>query len=480
MTSPIGASLRRKEDRRLLTGRGRFLDDVQVPGLLHAIIVRSPHAHARLERFDDKVARGLPGVAAVLTLADLPECTAAVPSLVPSPAIRAYGHDALVGAETRHAGEAVAVVVADDPYRATDGAAAIQVTWRPLPAATSVAGAVAPEAPRVFPDWTDNVAGLSHGAIGDIVRGFAEADVVVEATLAFARVGGMPIEPRGVLACPDTTDDTFTVWVSTQVPYAVRSAVATALGLAETRVRIIAPDVGGGFGVKGHVYPEDVLVPAVARRLGRAVKWVETRREHLLTAAPDRDQVHTARLGLARDGRLVALETTFTRDHGAYPTLGDVITLNTINHLPGPYRIPAYQAQGTNVVTHKTFAAAYRGAGRPEAALVIDRLLDRAARDRARPGRTAPAQPDPREAMPYRTVSPIGMARSSSTILLTTCVASIFCSSASATGPGATSSTAVATRVTRSASGSRSTSRAPASVPSRAPTSASTPTAPCG
>src|SRR5262245_435010 len=404
MTSPIGAPLRRKEDQRLLTGRGRFLDDVQIPGLLHAVIVRSPHAHARLEQFDDRVTRALPGVAAVLTLADLPECRAVVPPLVPSRAIRGYSHDALAGPETRHAGEAVAVVVADDPYRAADGAAAIQITWRPLTAAASVAVAVAPEAPRVFADWPDNVAGLSHGAIGDVGRGFAEADLVVEARLAFARVAGMPIEPRGVLACPDTADGTFTVWVSTQVPYAVRGAVATALGLNETRVRIIAPDVGGGFGVKGHVYPEDVLVPAAARRLGRAVKWVETRREHLLTAAPDRDQVHAARLGLARDGRLVALETTFTRDHGAYPTLGDVITLNTINHLPGPYRVPAYQAQGANVVTHKTFAAAYRGAGRPEAALVIDRLLDRAARAAGLdPAELRRRNLIPREAMPYQT-----------------------------------------------------------------------------
>src|SRR5262245_52097735 len=222
MTSPIGAPLRRKEDRRLLTGRGRFLDDVQIPGLLHAVIVRSPHARARLEQFDDRVTRALPGVAAVFTLADLPECTAAVPPLVPSPRIRPYGHDALLGVETRHAGEAVAVVVADDPYRAADGAAAIQVTWQPLPAAASVAGAVAPEAPRVFPDWPDNVAGLSHAAIGDVGRGFAEADLVVEARLAFARVARMPIEPRGVLACPDTPAGTFPLPVPTQPPHPVR------------------------------------------------------------------------------------------------------------------------------------------------------------------------------------------------------------------------------------------------------------------
>jgi carbon-monoxide dehydrogenase large subunit len=190
----------------------------------------------------------------------------------------------------------------------------------------------------------------------------------------------MPIEPRGVLASPDAVTGVLMVWASTQVPFAVRSAVAGVLGLQEERIRVIVPEVGGGFGVKGHVYPEDILVPAVARRLGRPLKWIETRREHFLSSASDRDQAHEARLGVKRDGTIVALETSFTRDHGAFPTLGEAITQNTINHLPGPYRVPHYRATGRNIVTHKTFAAAYRGAGRPEAAFVLDRLLDRAAR----------------------------------------------------------------------------------------------------
>jgi carbon-monoxide dehydrogenase large subunit len=170
------------------------------------------------------------------------------------------------------------------------------------------------------------------------------------------------------------------VWSSTQVPFNVRTAIATALELPEAAVRVVAPDVGGGFGIKGHVYPEDVLVPAVARRLGRPAKWVETRHEHFLTASGDRDQVHAARLGVQRDGTITALETTFTRDHGAFPTLGGAMTANTMNHLVGPYRVPHYRARADNIVTNKSFGAAYRGAGRPEAALVLDRLLDRAAR----------------------------------------------------------------------------------------------------
>ncbi len=249
-----------------------------------------------------------------------------------------------------------------------------------LPAVATVEAALAKGAARVFDEWPDNVAGPSAGAVGDVTRGFAQAHVVVEARLSVPRVTAMPIEPRGVVAQPDAPDGRLTVWASTQMPFAVRAAVAAALDLAEEQVRVIAPDVGGGFGAKGHVYPEDVLIPAVARRLGRAVKWIETRREHFLATAPDRDQHHQLRLGVASDGAIAAIETTFTRDGGAYPVLGDVITLNTINHLPGPYRVAHLKGSAVNVVTHKTFTGAYRGAGRPEVAYVLDRLLDRAAR----------------------------------------------------------------------------------------------------
>jgi carbon-monoxide dehydrogenase large subunit len=381
MASPIGAPLKRKEDRRLLTGNGRYLDDLAVPDTLHAAIVRSPHARARVGVIDSTAARRLPGVVAILTAHELPECAGAVvPVLVPSAAVRAYGHPALASVEVRHLGEAVAVAIADDPYRAADAAAAVHVVYEALPAAPTVPRALAPDAPRVFAEWPDNVLGLAAGSVGDIERGFAAAEVIVDAELAVPRVAPMPIETRGVLAAPHPPDGQFTVWTSTQVPYAVRAALAPLLGLGEARVRVIAPDVGGGFGGKGHVYPEDLLIPAAARRLGRPVKWVETRSEHFVAAAPDRDQQHQARLGVRRDGTIVALETSFSRDHGAYPILGDVIALNTINHLPGPYRVPNYRGRAINVVTHKPFTGAYRGAGRPEAAFVLDRLLDRAAR----------------------------------------------------------------------------------------------------
>ena len=380
MTAPIGLSVKRREDRRLLTGRGHYVDDVRLPHLCHAAIVRSPHAHARIVGVDARRATALPGVLAVLTIADLPECAAAVPALVTSPRFRPYVQPAIAGPKVRHAGEAVAVVVADDVYRAADAAEVVDVRYAVLPAVATVEAALAKGAARVFDEWPDNVAGPSAGAVGDVTRGFAQAHVVVEARLSVPRVAAMPIEPRGVVAQPDAPDGRLTVWASTQMPFAVRSAVAAALDLAEEQVRVIAPDVGGGFGAKGHVYPEDVLIPAVARRLGRAVKWIETRREHFLATAPDRDQHHQLRLGVASDGAIAAIETTFTRDGGAYPVLGDVITLNTINHLPGPYRVAHLKASAVNVVTHKSFTGAYRGAGRPEVAYVLDRLLDRAAR----------------------------------------------------------------------------------------------------
>src|SRR5262245_9832927 len=380
MTTPFGRSILRKEDRRFLTGDGRYLDDLRLPDMVYAAIVRSPHAHARVGRIDARAALALPGVIAVLSGADLPECASAIPPFVPSPDLRPYRHPAIARDVARHVGETVAVVLADDRYRAADAALAVSIDYEPLPAVSDVDAALAPGAPRVFAEWPDNIAAPSRGAVGSVETGFAQAQVVVEARLSFPRVAPMPLESRGVLAWPSAHDGRLTVWTSTQVPYAVRAAIAGALGLPEEGVRIIAPDVGGGFGGKGHAYPEEVLSAAVARRAGRPVKWVGTSTEHFLAASPDRDQRHVARLGIHTDATIVALETAFTRDHGAYPTLGEVMPLNTINHLPGPYRVPNYRATATGVVTHKAFSGAYRGAGRPEAAFVLDRLLDRAAR----------------------------------------------------------------------------------------------------
>jgi len=382
MTSTaFGSPVRRKEDHRFLTGRGRYVEDLRQPGMLHAAFVRSPHAHARVKRIDSEPARALPGVQAVFTVRDLPECAGRIPASIASPpGFREAPQPIFADPIARYVGDVVAVVIADELYLAADAAEAVLVEYTPLPAIGHTDAARQPDAPRVFASWPDNDAGLSTATVGDPEAALAGSAVVVEARLGLGRVAGVPIEPRGILVVPEGQDGRLTVWTPSQAPYGLRSAIAGALGLADEQVRILVTDTGGGFGIKGHTYSEDLILAAVARRLGRPVKWIETRREHFLTASPDRGQEHTARLGLARDGSITLLETSFVRDHGAYLPLGEVVTRNTINHLPGPYRIPNVKASGSNVVTNTVFTAAYRGSGRPEAAFVTERLLDRAAR----------------------------------------------------------------------------------------------------
>ena len=377
--SPIGASPRRKEDAPLLAGRGRFLDDLRRPGAVHLGVVRSPHAHARVTGIAADAARALPGVS-VFTARDLPEVAEGIPApFGGTPNTRPYVQAVLAREVVRYVGEPVAVVVADDPYRLADAMDAVTVDYAPLPPVTTLDAAARGD-DRVHGDWPDNAAVVARGSTGEVESALASADLVVEERLRHPRITAVPIEPRGVLAYPDPESGSLVVWSSTQNPYLVRDAVAVALGLPAEEVRVLAPDVGGGFGPKGSVYHEEILVPAVARRLGRPVKWVEGRREHFVATGHDREQVHAARIGFRRDGTIVALDDAFQADVGAYPVEGTGLTLNTVNHLPGPYRVPHYRNVGTSYVTNKTQNAAYRGAGRPEAAFVMERLLDIGAR----------------------------------------------------------------------------------------------------
>ncbi|HSL48660.1 MAG TPA: xanthine dehydrogenase family protein molybdopterin-binding subunit [Candidatus Deferrimicrobiaceae bacterium] len=381
MDTPLGSPLRRKEDQRFITGRGRYVEDLRFPGMLHAAFVRSPHAHARVKRVDLGPARALPGVVAAYAASDLPECGKPIPPSIAAPGgFRPTAQPVFADRVARYVGEVVAAVVAADSYAAADAAAAVLVDYEPLPAAGTMERALESGAPKVFDSWPDNVAGLSTARVGDPATGFAEAQVIVEARLGMARVAGVPIETRGIVVEPEGPDGRLTLWTSSQSPYGLRAVIAGACGLLEEQVRVVVVDTGGGFGIKGHAYPEDLILAAVARRLRRPVKWIESRREHFLTASPDRGQQHTARLGLTREGRITAVETRFARDHGAYLASGEVVTRNTINHLPGPYRIPHLEATASNVVTHGVFGGAYRGSGRPEASFVLERLLDRGAR----------------------------------------------------------------------------------------------------
>jgi carbon-monoxide dehydrogenase large subunit len=376
---PIGASPRRKEDAPLLEGRGRYLDDLRRPGTAHLGVVRSLHAHARVRGIAADQARAMPGVL-VFTAADLPEVGGGIPAPFGStPNTRAYVQSVLASHVVRYVGEPVAVVVADEPYRLGDAMDGVVVDYAPLPPVMTLESAARGEA-RVHADWPDNAAAIARGAVGDVDRAFLSADVIVEERLRHPRITAVPIEPRGVLAYRDAESGLLVVWSSTQNPYLVRDAVSVALGIPAEEVRVLAPDVGGGFGPKGSVYHEELIVPAIALRLGRPVKWVEGRREHFVATGHDREQIHAARIALRSDGTIVAIDDAFQADVGAYPVEGTGLTLNTVNHLPGPYRVPSYRNAGTSFVTNKTQNAAYRGAGRPEAVFVMERLLDIGAR----------------------------------------------------------------------------------------------------
>ena len=379
-SGPIGTSPRRKEDRRLLLGAGRYLDDLTRPGAAHLGVVRSLHAHARLRSVDLGAARSAPGVLAAWAAADLPEVSR--PVLSGSEGAhkgRPFAAPVLARDVVRYVGEPVAVVVADDPYRLADALDLVSVEYEPLPALVTPEAALA-SASRLHEGWPDNAAVQVRGAVGEAELELGRADVVVEAELRHARLAGVPIETRGVLAYRDQETGKLLVWSSTQNPYSVRDTIARILERPAEEVRVLTPDVGGGFGPKGAPYPEETLVAAAALRLGRPVKWVESRSEDFPALGHDREQSHRARIGFRRDGAIAAIDDRFLADVGAYPAQGNGLTMNTVNHLPGPYRVPHYRSAGTSVVTNKTLNMAYRAAGRPEAVFVMERLMDMGAR----------------------------------------------------------------------------------------------------
>src|SRR5262245_27238135 len=378
--SAIGASPRRKEDRRLLLGAGRYLDDLTRDDLLHLGVVRSPHAHARVLKVDAREAAASTGVVAAWSAADLPETTR--PILSGSEGAhkgRPFAAPVLARELVRYVGEPVAVVVADDAYRLADALERVTVHYEPLPALATCEDALASPT-RLHEGWPDNSALIARGAVGDAERGLGDADLVVSERFYHSRLAAVFIETRGALAYRDADSGRFVLWSSTQNPYSIRDAVARIAGIPAEEVRVLTPDVGGGFGPKGAPYPEEALVALAALRLGRPVKWVESRREDFHASGHDREQVHQVQIGFKRDGTIAGIDATFLADVGAYPAQGNGLTLNTVNHLPGPYRVAHYRNAGTSVVTNKTLNMAYRAAGRPEAVFVMERLMDIGAR----------------------------------------------------------------------------------------------------
>src|SRR5438094_7383857 len=273
------------------------------------------------------------------------------------------------------------MVVAEGRACAEDAVHRIEVAWVTLPPVVDVAEAVAPGSPLVHPEWGTNVAVAFTHSIGDPDAAFARADVVVSETLRIQRYVGMPLECRGVVAHWDRRDGTLTTWNSTQVPHFVQAGLTGALGLPPHKVRVIAPDLGGGFGTKASGYAEDALVPIAAKVLGRPVKWIEDRREHMSAAAHARHQTHAISLAAARDGTILGLRDRIWLDLGAYNVWGIVLPYNTVAHLIGPHRIKNMRVEFQAVVTHKTPNAPYRGAGRPESVFAMDRAVDCLARE---------------------------------------------------------------------------------------------------
>jgi carbon-monoxide dehydrogenase large subunit len=386
----FGAAVRRREDPRFLRGEGRFVDDVALPGLLHAAFVRSPHAHARIRAVRTAAAAGMPGVAGVFTFADLERWMAPLPLFgAPPPGLaaaitfdlRQARQYALCRDRARHVGEIVVMVVAESRALAEDAAERVDVDWEPLAPVVDVRAAAAPGVPLIHPEWSTNVAVSFTHSIGDVDAAFARADVVVNETFTIQRYVGMPLETRGVVAQWDRRDGTLTTWNSTQVSHFVQQGLAVALGVPHHKIRVVAPDLGGGFGTKASGYAEDVLIPLAARALGRPVKWIEDRREHMAGAAHARAQVHEIALAAARDGTLLAVRDRIWLDLGAYNSWGIVLPYNTVAHLIGPHRIRHMRVDVKGVVTTKTPNAPYRGAGRPETVFAMDRIIDCLARE---------------------------------------------------------------------------------------------------
>ena len=383
MTRYVGTNVVRTEDERLLTGHGRYVDDIVLPDMLHAAFVRADHAHARINGIDAEFARSMPGVHAVLTLADLgdPYSNKVLPQPYPSPAfkqdIRAYP---LAKDEVCFVGDPIAIVVADSRYLAEDAAARVQVDYETLPASVDCRIALDAGAPMAHVGSPDNLVGTLGLAFGDIEAAFRDAPNVLREEFLQHRGGGHSMECRGVIAVDDPYNGGLTIYSSTQAPYLVKAIAAEYLELDDARVRVIAPDVGGGFGPKGGVYPEEVVVPIAARLLGRPVKWVEDRREHFISTNQQGDQLWNLEVAADDDGKIRGVRGRVINDNGAYSNYGLVLPITSLFPLPGPYAIPAINVTLDSVFTNTPSKSPVRGAGRPCVAYAMERMIETVAR----------------------------------------------------------------------------------------------------
>jgi len=386
----MGAEVKRKEDPRMITGTSTYVTDVVVPGMQWVAFVRSPHAHARIRRIDTKPALQVPGVRMVVTGEEIRKLAKALPPASASAEGGASSgapgrqHWALSTDVVRHVGEAVAAVVADSDYAAHDGVEAVVVDWAPLPAVTDIFAALADGAPQLHPDAPQNIEHKNQIKAGDPDAAFAKAKRVVKQRIVSQRLCSVAMEPRACVAAPDPTTRGVVVWATHQAPHNLRADLAGVLGMDQNLIRVINPDMGGGFGNKFGCYAEDVVLAALARHHRLALKWVETRVEHMVATTHGRAQVADLEAAVEDDGTITALRMKVTANIGAYPIFTFIPDLTLFMGV-GVYKVTAVDLQSTCVFTNTTSVAAYRGAGRPEAAYYLERLVDIVAAELGKP-----------------------------------------------------------------------------------------------
>jgi carbon-monoxide dehydrogenase large subunit len=380
--SHIGESITRLEDDALLTGAARFVDDIRLDGMVHAAFVRSPFAHARLGRIETTVARSMPGVFAIYTLDDLRDviCQDRIPEGFPKPPPRTeIGPYVLARDEVCYVGEPVAVVFAETRYQAEDAVQFVDIEYDPLPVVSDCRIASEPNSPPVDTRGDGNLVTTAVKSFGNSDAAFDAATHVVRETILQHRGVAMSMECRGAVARFDPLRGRLTMWASSQAPHSHRSIIVYLLGLTEEQVRIIIPSVGGGFGPKLNFYPEDAVVTAAAVKLGRPVKWIEDRREHLLTTTQERDQIWEVEMAADAEGRVLGLRGHLYHDQGAYTVRGTNIPFSAATTILGPYVIPSYHLEISVAHTNKVPATSMRGAGHPQGCFTMERLLDRIA-----------------------------------------------------------------------------------------------------
>jgi carbon-monoxide dehydrogenase large subunit len=383
VTKYIGKRVVRREDRRFLTGRGRYVGDVALPRTLGAAFLRSPHAHAVVKAVRAERAAAHPGVLAVLTPQEAARGAHPIVGDLLLPGWKSSAFPILAWPRVRFAGEAVVAVAAVDAYVARDATDLVEVEYEPLPPITDVTKAVEPGSPLLRPEWGDNWYLERQIKAGDVEGAFAAADLVWERTFRTHRYAAFPLETRGCMADYDPVNEFLTFYSSSQIPHLLRTQLAATLGLLEHSVRVVAPDVGGGFGLKAHLFPEEVAVCLLSMRLGRPVKWIEDAREHLLASNHAHEHVHHIQVAVKKDGTILGAKTDILVDCGAYsswPESAAAEATQAARVLPGGYKIRNYESRTRAVATNKCPIGAYRGVGRPSATFTMERAIEDIAR----------------------------------------------------------------------------------------------------